>query len=79
MSNVKVVLNKNGIKELLKSSEMMMICEGEANRALSKLGDGYEISTYTGPNRVNASIKAVSAKAEKENLEQNTILKALGK
>lgn len=77
MANVKVVLNRSGVKKLLKSQEMMNICTEQAFRAKSKLGDGYEVTYRTGKNRVNASIAAVSSNAIKENKRKNTILKAL--
>lgn len=79
MSNVKVVLNSDGVKELLKSKEMKDICLSYANNALSKLGDGYEVTSMTGRTRVNAEIKATTFESRKENLEKNTILKALGR
>ena len=78
MSKVRVELNSSGVKELLRSKEMMAICEQHANRALSRLGEGYVVTTMTGKNRVNASIYAESYQAKKENSENNTILKALG-
>lgn len=76
-SDVKVVLNRSGVRELLKSEEMMQICKGYAETARGRLGDGYEVTCHVGKNRVNAEIKAVSFGARKENLENNTILKAL--
>lgn len=78
MSNLKVELNSDGVRELLRSSNMMSICEEHANRALTRLGEGYVVTTMTGKNRVNASIYAESYEAKKENSENNTILKALG-
>ncbi len=77
MANLKVTLNEAGVRELLRSSEMLSICKEYADNALEILGDGYEVTTYTGKNRVNASIKATTRKAKKENLENNTILKAV--
>lgn len=77
MSNLKVVLNRRGVKELLKSQEMMNICTKQAYSAQNKLGDGYEVTYRTGKNRVNASIIATSEEAKKENAKNNTILKAL--
>ncbi|MBQ8559050.1 MAG: hypothetical protein IJ439_03595 [Tyzzerella sp.] len=77
MSKVKVILNKEGVRELLRSNEMMAICEEHANKALGQLGEGYIVTTMTGQNRVNASIYAESYEAKKENMEHNTILKAL--
>ena len=76
--NLKVVLNRSGVRELLRSQEMMNVCTHLAYEAKSKLGDGYEVSYRTGKNRVNASIAAVSPEAIKENKRKNTILKAMG-
>ena len=56
---------------------MMDICTEYANNALGKLGDGYEVSTHTGANRVNAQIAAESFAARRENLNSNTIIKAV--
>ena len=77
MSKVMIELNSEGVRELLRSSEMMSICEEHANRALSRLGDGYAVTKHVGKNRVNAQIKAETFKARKENLENNAILKSL--
>lgn len=77
MTQVQFKLNHKGVGELLKSEEMMKICKGAADAAASNLGDGYEVTTYVGPSRVNASIKAVTREAIQENLESNSILKAL--
>lgn len=77
MANVKFKLNRAGVRELLRSGEMMAICSSYANAALGRLGDGYEVSTYTGKNRVNAEVKAVTYKARAENLRDNSILKAV--
>lgn len=78
MSKVKVVLNKQGVRELLKSQEMMNACSTIAEKAYSRLGDGYSMKKHVGVNRVNVSIGTSSAKAVKENYENNTIIKALG-
>jgi len=78
MSKTKVVLNRDGVRELLKSEGMLQMCKQIAENAQGKLGDGYETTTHIGKNRCNASVKAVSEKAKKENMEDNTILKAIG-
>ena len=74
----KFELNREGVRSLLKSDEMMRVCETYANNALSALGDGYEKSNHVGRNRVNVEIKAESYEAKKDNLDNNSILKALG-
>ena len=77
MANVKVVLNREGVRELLRSQEMLSICSEYANAALGRLGDGYEVSTHIGQNRVNAEVLAATFKARKDNQENNSILKSL--
>lgn len=74
---IKFELDRSGVRELLRSDEMMEICREYADKAADRLGDGYEVSEHTGRNRVNASVAAVSEKARKENLDHNTILKAV--
>lgn len=77
MANVEIKLNSSGVRELLRSQEMKAVCEEHANNALGRLGPGYTVTTITGKTRVNASIFAESYEAKKDNMENNTILKAL--
>ncbi|MBQ1572682.1 MAG: hypothetical protein IIZ78_16250 [Clostridiales bacterium] len=77
MGKVRFELNREGVRELLRSKEMMDVCQEYANNALGKLGDGYEVTTHTGTNRVNAQVAAVTYAAKKENLSDNTIIKAV--
>lgn len=77
MGNVKVELNKEGVRALLRSEELRMICKEYADLAASKLGAGYSTSDYIGRNRVNASVGAETKEARQENMENNTILKAV--
>lgn len=77
MAKVRVVLNTEGVRDLLRSKEMMDVCQEYANNALGKLGDGYEVTTHTGSNRVNAEVAAVTYDAKKENLKNNSIIKAV--
>lgn len=77
MAKVKVVLNKQGVKELLKSEEMKAICLEHANKAVNKLGPGYSAGAYVGQNRVNASVHADTPQAQAENAKNNTIMKAV--
>ena len=75
----KLVLRRDGIKEMLRSQEMLSICVQYANQMGGTLGDGYEVSEYVGANRVNASVRAVSERAQRDVLENNSLLKAGGK
>lgn len=77
MSKMRIELNHDAVRDLLRSEGAVKVCENEMKKARAKLDDGYEVTTYVGKNRCNASIKAVSAKAKQENLKNNTILKAV--
>lgn len=70
-------LDKQGVKALMKSEEMKQAMKSVADEAVGRLGEGYEADAHTGKNRVNASVYAVTAAAQRENLSQNTILKAV--
>lgn len=77
MSKMKFVLNRSGVRSLMKSDEMQAALEKEAYRARSNLGEGYSVTTRKGKNRSNAEIAATTQAARRENIENNTILKAL--
>ena len=79
MSNVTIKLNSEGVKELLRSAEIMAECRSHAAEMAATLGaDDYEVSEYVGTNRVNVSVRAKTEKALQDNLDNNTMLKAVG-
>ena len=78
MSKVKFTLNRAGVRELMKSQEMQGICRNHADAIRNRAGDGYEVDTYVGRNRANASVYAATYEARKDNYENNTLLKARG-
>lgn len=77
MSSLKIKLNREGVRQMLQSEEMQNLLRERAETALASLGEGYEVTTRVGKNRANASIKAATYKARKDNLKNNSILKAL--
>lgn len=74
---VRVKLNKSGVRNFLRSKELRGVVEGRAAEAVNRLGDGYEMSSMTGHDRAHAFVRAASYEAMEECLEDNTILKAL--
>lgn len=73
-------LNRSGVRELLRSAEMMTVTEKYAKKIKSNAGsEGYEVSNFRGKNRVNSSVRANTKDAIKDNLENNTLLKAVRK
>jgi hypothetical protein len=77
MSKFKFVLNRAGVRQLMQSEEMQAILNEKASNALNQLGDGYKSDIYIGKNRANAMVWADSIKAKRDNLKNNTILKAV--
>ena len=78
MSKVKFELDRAGVRELMQSNEMMNVCREYAEQVRARAGEGYEASTFVGRNRVNASVRAETFEAIRNNHQYNTLLKALG-
>lgn len=70
---VRIELNSAGVRELLRSDEMMAVCMEAAEKIRSNYGGDTELSGYVGQNRVNVSVIASYEKAS----ESNNLLKAV--
>nr|DAU98173.1 MAG TPA: type I neck protein [Caudoviricetes sp.] len=77
MSKMELTLNRAGVRRLLRSEEMTEACMRIAQSAQAQLGDGYEAEARHYPERNGASVFAVSRKAQQENADTNSILKAV--
>lgn len=77
MANVKIVLNKSGVRELLKSSEMQSACQEQANAIMQRAGDGYVAEARNYPERSGYAVRTDSAEAYYDNLNNNTLLKVM--
>lgn len=76
---VKVVLNREGVRELLRSEAIMAACQEAADRVREAAGPAYRTSAHVGKNRVNVSVYTEDEKAIQDNLDGNTLLKSLHK
>ena len=76
--NFKFELDRAGVRELLKSSEISGACEEVAAAAYAQLGDGYVMEPRNYPERSGYAIYPESREAEKDNLDNNSLLKAVG-
>lgn len=74
---VEIKLNSAGVRELLRSAEMRNICLGHAQAIAGRAGSGYATDTMTGTNRVNASVFQATVEATRDNMKNNTLLKAV--
>ncbi|SBO17430.1 hypothetical protein [Carnobacterium divergens] len=77
MSKMKFKLNYSGIGMMMKSTEMQNVLSEHATAIKNRCGDGYEQDIYVGKNRANAMVKTSTYQAKKDNLKNNTLLKAV--
>jgi len=77
MSKMQFKLNKAGVGSMLKSAEMQSVLSKQASAIKNRCGEGYEQDIFVGKNRANAMVWADSYQARKENMENNTLLKAV--
>lgn len=77
MAKMKFKLNSDGVRELLKSQEMQSVLIEKATGIKNRCGEGYTQDVYVGKNRANAMVKAGTYRAKRDNLKNNTILKAV--
>ena len=75
---IKVELNHTAVGELLKSSEMQELVKSYADEIAKRAGEGYASDTYNAGSRVIASAYTETEEAMEDNLENNTLLKAMG-
>lgn len=78
MSNFKFEPNEAGIKELLKSEEVESICMEYAGQVQSRAGEDYSAEARHYPERTGAAVYPNNAKGYYDNLNNNTLLRALG-
>ena len=78
MNNLKVVLNTQGVRELLESDEMLAVCQEHAEEIAKRCGDGYASGYFKGTDRWKSTVYADSQEARKDNSKNNTIVKAVG-
>lgn len=77
MSKIKFKPNRSGVAELMRSSTMQAVLNEYATGIRNRCGDGYTQDIYVGRNRANAMVSAETYDAKRDNLENNTILKAV--
>lgn len=71
----KFELNREGVRELLRSQEMLdMVMQVAQERCPEEC----VVDGYVGQNRVNARISTATDEAYLDNLSNNTLLKAIG-
>lgn len=70
-------LNRKGLFEFMKGDAMQKVMQKTAKAVMPK-GD-YEYNVHVGKTRANANLRCTSKDSYKDNLSNNTLLKAIGK
>ena len=78
MANVTIQLNSDGVRELLKSSGVQAECMRLASSMAASLGEDYEVFEKNYPERSGAILYPTTSKAYQDNLDNNSMLKAMG-
>lgn len=79
MAKLRVKLNRKGVRELLKSQEIMDECVRVAQEKAAAAGPGYEADDgYVGKTRASAIVYPSSSAARSDNYRNNTLLKTFG-
>lgn len=71
-------LNGSAIVEMLYSPEVAGACTEIAQKIAERAGDGYEVEQMNGHDRKSAIVKPGTEEATRDNLKNNTLLKAVG-
>lgn len=77
MANVRIELNESAVRDLMRSPEIQRELEAAAETVMSRLPDGYSKDIYTGKTRSNVAIWPSTEEARKDNLKNDTLLKAV--
>ncbi len=77
MAKTKIELISAGVRAMLRSTEMQSLLAERASEIANAAGDGYETDIYVGRNRANAGVFASTDEAMRDNLKNNSLLKAV--
>lgn len=77
MAKMKFKLNRSGVAALMKSNQMQGVLEEKATGVRNRAGEGYKQDIYVGKTRPNAMVYADTYQAKKDNMKNNTLLKAV--
>lgn len=77
MSKIRIELNREGVRQLLRSEDLGGQLETLAEAIAGRCGDSYGHDRKLMPTRVISSVYTDSKSAARDNMENNTILRSL--
>ena len=79
MAKGKLVVDRAGVRRLLYSEGTKQAITKVAESKANNMGSGYVVETFYGYDRVHAIIKPGTVDAATDNMQNNTMLKGVGK
>ena len=76
-SRVRIVLNRRGMRELLRSPEVLAELERRAKQIAAAAGDGMEPSAMVGKNRARASVITATHSARRAEAVTRALTRAI--
>ncbi len=73
----KVRINRKGVRELLRSREVLSDLERRANAIAAAAGEGMEVDSEVGRNRARASVRTATREAVLAETQQRALTRAL--
>lgn len=77
MANVKIKLNRPGVRELLRSAEVQADLARRARAIAAAAGPGMEVDTEVGSNRARASVRTVTTDARRREATERALTRAI--
>ena len=77
-NNIRIELNRDGIGALLKGPETEHMVQSFGNEVAQRAGTGYAARTHNTGQRQICNVYAATREARQDNLENNTLIKAMG-
>lgn len=77
MAEVKIELNRAGVRALLQSPEMLANLRERAHRIANAAGEGFEVEMTTSATRAHATIRTATWAARRAEARDRALTKAL--
>ena len=75
--SVRIVLNRRGVRELLRSPEVLADLERRARNIASTAGPGHEVDSQTGRNRARASVRTDTINAMRDEATDRRLTRSI--
>jgi hypothetical protein len=76
-AEIKVEINSAGVRDLLRSPEVMADLERRAQAIAAAAGDGFEVEMYKGRNRYRATVRTATEPARRAEATDRVLTRAI--